>query len=505
MPRMIHTLRARRAIVCISLLILSGCGQPLARDVARLHGRLDEVLDRNAATGAVIHARVVDLTTGHELYSRHADDACTPASNFKLLTTATALDLFGPAHLFKTWLATDGDDLCVIGSGDPGTGDPRLAKARGRTPLAMFDAWADALHKRGITRIKGDLVFDDSALEASPRVHPTWPKSWLLFWYGAPCAGLNFNDNSIDVTVLPTEAGKPVRYEVMPPVSCVEIENTCTTGKGSASISKLANGNRYRLRGSCEKRSELASKPVDDPGAFFADALRTHLAKRGIVIAGKIRRAETPSSGAVPPSQDKIVAVYETPIRDVLSRVNKNSQNLFAECLCKMTGREFERRRGRDVPGSWVSGGEALRAFLRKNRISDAVLSPQDGSGLSPENRTSARMLTEVLAVMYRGPHREAYRASLATAGVDGSIHDRMTQLKGRVFGKTGYIGGVSSLSGYVHTSENHWLAFSFVYNHVPESKDDDRDTEPFTKLQDEACGVLASWPTVPPASKPAP
>ena len=49
--------------------------------------------------------------------------------------------------------------------------------------------------------------------------------------------------------------------------------------------------------------------------------------------------------------------------------------------------------------------------------------------------------------------------------------------------GKTGYIGGVSSLSGYVKSRDGKWLAVSIVYNRIPDKSDDDRDVKPYTQL----------------------
>lgn len=490
--------------VCL-LLWFAGCVSPPTSHDPRLAARLDPVLNRLASTGAIIHARVVELPSRRELYAARVDSPCTPASNFKLLTSAAGLDMFGADHKFKTYLATDGDDLWIIGTGDPAPGDYRLARAAGRKPTSMLQDWAKELRRRGIAHVKGDIVYDDWAFEDCPRVHPTWPKHWLLYWYAAPTTGLSFNDNSIDVTVYPTEEGKPVRYEVMPPAAGITIINECFTGdKNEPAIAKLPEGNIYKLTGQCSRRTELASKPVDDPGAFFADALRTQLAADGITVAGRIRRAQAHLGGTLPPPPEKVIAIHETSMRDILSRVNKNSQNLFAECLCKLTGREYEARRGRNVPGSWDSGGQALRAFLRRNGIDDHVLAPMDGSGLSPQNRVSTRMLTDLLAVMHSRPDREAYIASLTVCGVDGSLRDRMKEIRGRVLGKTGYIGGVSSTSGYVKTREGKWLAFSFVYNNIPRKTGEDQDVEAYTKLQDEACRILADWPreTPSPASR---
>ncbi|HOB73535.1 MAG TPA: D-alanyl-D-alanine carboxypeptidase/D-alanyl-D-alanine-endopeptidase [Phycisphaerae bacterium] len=494
----------------VSALILTACLTAICAAQtaapAQLATGLNAILDRLSSTGAVIHARVVELPSGRELYARRADEACIPASNFKLLVTAAGLDMFGPHHTFKTYLAQDGEDLWLIGTGDPGTGDYRLAKAAGETPVTMLERWALELERRGIRRIAGDLVYYDGAFDRQ-LVHPAWYKHFLVDWYAAPVAGLNFNDNTIDITVFPGEPGKPARYEVMPPVDNIKVINNCITGdKKAPSIQKSPGEHVYTLSGGCTERKELISKPIDDPGAFFAEALRVQLAKRGIQIAGQVRRSETPLDGVMPPPAAKIIATHETKITDVLARINKNSQNMFAECMSKLTGQAFEAQQGRRVPGSWESGAAALHAFLKKCGIDDAQLSAIDGSGLSDRNRVTTRMLTELLTVMFSRPDSQVYRDSLTIAGVDGSLLSRMPGLKGKVYGKTGYIGGVCSTSGYLQTRKGQWLAFSFIYNKVPRKAGSSSDIAEFQKLHDETCTVLYEWPEVklPVETKPA-
>src|SRR5438132_1690756 len=78
-----------------------------------------------------------------------------------------------------------------------------------RTPVDDFEVFARGLKDRGMTRVKGNLYYDDRLLD-DMRILPIWSKSFWEFWYGAPVAGLNFNDNCIDVMVYPTKAGEPV-------------------------------------------------------------------------------------------------------------------------------------------------------------------------------------------------------------------------------------------------------------------------------------------------------
>ena len=473
-------MNARRLSLLLLLGLLAGCSSHPATQPQTLEQRLDQVLNRNASTGAIFSARVIDLQTARELYSRDADRPMIPASNMKLFTTAAALDFLGADYRFKTYLAIDGQDLWIIGTGDPATGDPRMAKAAGKKPTALFDDWADALQKRGVTRI-ASVVYFDRALD-DQWVHPIWNKSFLIDWYAAPVSGLNFNDNCIDIKVIP-----PAKLEVVPPTQGVRINNELIpNGNFPPTIERAPKVNIFTITGPATRPTDLESKPVVDPGAFFVDAMRTHLAARGLDISGPMRRAESFDPSLL--SRPKLIAVHETPMKDLLFRLNKNSQNLFAEALCKILGRAFEAAQGHDLPGSWESGGRAVGAFFAKYAITPNGFRLIDGSGLARENRITARITTDTLSVMFHHPAGQFYRESLSVAGQDGTLAKRMLDLNGRVFAKTGYIGGVRTLSGYIQTRSGRWLSFSILFNQVP------GPVKAFEDLQDEAVHLLYEY-----------
>ena len=75
-----------------------------------------------------------------------------------------------------------------------------------------------------------------------------------------------------------------------------------------------------------------------------------------------------------------------------------------------------------------------------------------DGSGLTRLNLVHPSQLAALLAGMWRSPHRDVFLASLAVAGVDGTLKGRFARspARGRVRAKTGYIRHVVALSGYV-------------------------------------------------------
>ena len=122
-----------------------------------------------------------------------------------------------------------------------------------------------------------------------------------------------------------------------------------------------------------------------------------------------------------------------------------------------------------DEPGSWEGRRRGGPRVPQANNIDDSKLVVADGSGLSRENRVTARIQSDLLALMSKHQEAAAFRESLAVGGKDGTIGKRMKDLAGRVFAKTGYIGGVRSLSGYVpSTNSGHqWLVFSIIYNKI--------------------------------------
>lgn len=481
--------RALVGIFIICLVFLAGCAHQAPKPDPVLTGRIDEILHRQDGRQAQLHfgARVVDLASGREIYGHDIDEPLMPASNGKLAVGATGLDMFGPSHTFKTYLARDGYDLWLIGTGDPAPGDSKIAATDGGNTLTILEEWTDALKRQGITRIRGDLVYYDGAFE-SLQTHPTWSRSFAGDWYAAPVGGLNFNDNCIDVTVMPTKEGELAKWSVMPPARTIHIINHCTTAAhGSSDIDRDPDANVFTLKGAATRPTTLPSKAITDPGSFFADALRTYLETHGITIDGRTRRAEMPLDGRIEPSPDKLIAVHETKLSDVLWRINKNSQNMFAEAMCKLVGREYMARKKLDVPGSWENGAVAVRTFLNKHKIDTTHYALVDGSGLSRDNRVTARLITDLFATMYHHPYHEAFKESLSVAGEDGTLRDRMTDIRGHFFGKTGYIGGVRSLSGYVKTNSGRWLAVSIIFNGI------EGTVKPAERMQDDVIRLLVN------------
>ncbi len=468
--------------------LLSGLERCAAADV---QSRLNAALARGKKEGATVGVRVLDLPHGEEVFSFNADRAFTPASNMKLVTTAAAVDLLGLDFTYKTVLARKGDDLLIVGAGDPGTGDPKFADQRKESVTAMFQRWATALKAAGVTEVRGALLFDDSIFDDA-RINPTWNTAELDTWYAAPVGGLNFNDNCIDLVVEPAhKTGDPVVVTMIPPTQTVQLINTCRSGgNGTPLVRRKPGEDVLILTGQCSKKRGVAPVAVHDPGRLFAGACREALAGAGIRIAQSIKRTRIRQADGSLPSDWKIIATHETSLGDVISRCNKSSQNLFAECMLKTLGYYHGRSPTDAAPvGSWTTGRIAIRKFLMKAGLPPYECVIDDGSGLSRDNRLTPTHLTNVLHYMYNHPARAQFMQSLAVSGREGTVKGRMKDISGQVYAKTGYVSGARALSGYVSDRNGkNWACFSILFNGVKGG------TASCAAIQDDMVRIVAQW-----------
>lgn len=482
-------------------MVLSGVANTAAQapSLSDLAASLDAALDQPAKNKSKVSVVVLDVLTGDTLYAnRYANDGFTPASNMKLLTSATSLDLYGPDAKLTTTLAISGDDLVVIGTGDPALGDPALAEREGRTAMSVLDDWAEALRNAGVVRIRGDLVVIDTVFD-DQLTHPSWGSGNVLQWYGAPVAGVNFNDNCVDFTFVPTSQGKAATVQTLPPAGGFLVQGTVKSlgkdGKHNPILGKKPqpeNGQSvYTVRGGVTQQAGPYSKPVDDPRLFLGEALKAHLATRGIDVRGEVRLESKVSARTA--RRSRVMAKHQTPLVDILGRVNTNSQNMMAEALAKLNGWAYELRQGNaEARGTWAGGHAAAIAFLQGIGIDTLPVVAADGSGLSRDNRVSAAVLAQLLDHMLsEHEHGEHYLNSLAISGTRGSLAGRMRGLTGRVYAKTGTIRNVSSLSGYVFADNGNVAAFSILHN-GPASG--------FRGQQDRAVEALSEWLNAQPA-----
>jgi D-alanyl-D-alanine carboxypeptidase/D-alanyl-D-alanine-endopeptidase (penicillin-binding protein 4) len=431
-----------------------------------LPARIDAILARPALRRADWGIEVRDAATSRVLYSRNADRLFVPASNLKLLVTTTAVHHLRAGYRYRTTLYGTGPVRGGVLEGDLvlyGRGDPLISDRGGHRATEVWEELADSLLARGIHRVSGGVVADDSYFEAD-HLRPDWEAYDLRWWYAAPVGALGFDDNSVQVRIAPGGVGERARVSWSPASEYVDVENrTVTVGSGHPRTADLERaGATIRAYGQVPAGSgtDVEYFAVSSGAEYAGTTFRETLERKGIAVGRADVRvvsdpARSPAATATP-----LATHLSDPLPQVIAPILLNSQNWIAETLLKTVGREV---RGE---GSWDAGLSVERDFLiRVVGIDSADFRLRDGSGLSAGNMVTPRAFVRLLSYVDRTPEMSVIRSSLPVAAREGSLKSRFADLPGRVMAKTGYIGNVDSLSGFVTTDDGRTVIFSIIAN----------------------------------------
>ena len=462
--------------------------------------RVDEVLAAPDLARGFWGIEVVSLDSGKTLYTQNAAKLFTPASNTKLFTTAAALALIGPNYSSRTTVETSGTldkhgrltgDVVLVGRGDPNLSGRELPYAvrtqRNDHPIQVLEQLADALVQKGVKYVDGDIVADDSYF-AFERYGEGWSQDDLVLAEGAPVSALTINDNVVFVNILPADrAGERAFVGVTPFADYYRVDNRIiTTPAGIARkifINREPGSTLLTLWGNIPLDDAGADEAlaIEDPAEFAATLFHQLLEKRGVVVYGKQRTRHTelaslstltatataPARGGdedsrLFPSQPLVLASHQSqPLIEDVQVINKVSQNLHAEILLRLLGRE------KGTAGTVQGGLEVLKGFLNQAGVPAEEYVFYDGSGLSRQNLVSPHAVVQLLRYAATQSWGASFHETLPVAGVDGSLAERMAGLDPRahVFAKTGSLGGVKALSGYATTVHGEHVAFSILSN----------------------------------------
>jgi D-alanyl-D-alanine carboxypeptidase/D-alanyl-D-alanine-endopeptidase (penicillin-binding protein 4) len=431
--------------------------------------------------------RVVQLSDGRVLYARNADRLFVPASNMKLFTTALALTKLGADYRLATQIGAEvpldadgtlGGDLELIGGGDPSLSGREYPYRSHTAPLAIYsfrsmDELADQLIARGLKRVAGDVVGDDTRYVWEPQPGP-WASDSATREYGAPVSALIIDDNTFALTLRPAARdGDLARIALSPPFENFAIENRVVTaerGERKIEFYRSASGRELHVWGAIPKGSAGYTQEfaIGDPALYAAEVLRDALLRRGISIRGQaVARHRFPDelSGASPQPAVVLAERRSPPLFELLQVVDKVSQNLHAEMLL----REVAVAAGH--PGSRPAGLAAMAEFLGGIGISSGEYQFTDGSGLSRATLVSPEAITKLLVYMNQSPHREEWFNLLPIGGEDGTLGSRFEgHPEARaIHAKTGTLDHVKAISGYADTSAYGRVAFSLLVNNFEE------------------------------------
>ncbi|QRG65091.1 D-alanyl-D-alanine carboxypeptidase/D-alanyl-D-alanine endopeptidase [Brevibacillus choshinensis] len=449
---------------------------------------LDPILDKPEAAGLTAGV-IIKTLEGEVLYERDADSLLTPASNLKLLTTAAALNQLGPDYTFKTELygdaplSPDGNqkgNLYLKGYGDPTLHTEDELKVQDGVSIEGIASW---MKGQGLTRVNGNLILDESYFDKQ-RLGLGWAWDDESYYYNPTLGALALNRGTVMVEYEPgKEAGSPVTWNLLPQTSYAKVINEAKTveagEENTFAIQRDRGTNTIRLTGNlpADDSGDYERVPVEEPALYVGTVLREALTKEGISFGPK----SSITIGQVPSSAVKWNEFKSLPLSDIVTYLNKHSDNFYAEMLLKALGA------AKSGEGSASAGAEAVQEELTTLGGS-SNFDMIDGSGLTRYNLISARHIASMLEGMTKSDAFEAYDLSLPVAGVDGTLKNRLkdTPAQGKLHGKTGSMTGVNSLSGYITTKNGETLILSIILNGYAISSD------VMTDIQDQIATILA-------------
>jgi serine-type D-Ala-D-Ala carboxypeptidase/endopeptidase (penicillin-binding protein 4) len=455
----------------------------------QLQKDLQAIFTESAVDHAVWSVSVQSLKQGETLYSLNPSRMLTPASNQKLITSAVAADRLGwdyryTTKIYSTGTLTDGDldgDLVIVSNGDP-TINPRHPERWG-----AFDAWVKELYAKGIRRVGGHLIGDDNAF-AEPGYGFGWAWDDLVTGYGAAVGALQYNENQIELMILPgPEAGARAIISQSPPGGGMLLDHGVTTvaaGQPSRITLERSPGSAMlRVIGQVAIDSppiaELAAVP--NPTLFYLNALRATLERHRILVGGNTLDID---DQRVKPDYNRATLLLEdqSPTLDaVIDVCLKWSRNEYAETMLHSLAPA-------GAEATAAAGLAVVNETLLKWGVKPELYVARDGSGLSRNDYIASDALIGLLTQVWRDErHREKFQSTLPQSATSGTLENRMkdTPAAGRVWAKTGSMSNVRSLSGYLLTLDGEPLVFSIIANgyHVPSSRIDAAMDEALVRL----------------------
>lgn len=148
----------------------------------------------------------VEEDDGTVLYSQNADKLMIPASNRKLSTALTVANCLGFDARLSTEIWRDGEDLVVVGDGDPTLGSWRYERDDD------FLHAAATLRARGLARVR-DVVIDVSHFDRIT-IPGSWESGYLDAPYAAPVDAIAWNENGAAGKAIPDPPARAARAMV---------------------------------------------------------------------------------------------------------------------------------------------------------------------------------------------------------------------------------------------------------------------------------------------------
>lgn len=424
----------------------------------------DTVASLAAQKGWNVSAEAWLMDDGASLAQLQPNTMLIPASVSKLYVATTMLDHFGPRHRFSTQLLATGPvkdgviqgDLILEGSGDPA--------------LSSRDGWSlvQSLQALGIRRVTGHVVVSEWRYGAEPclAVDRCRARDSSKNAYDARLSSAGMDYGTWCVQLTPAQVGESSRISgcdglPLPPYEG-QVVTVARNEKSRFAVQRVTRAGKDILQLSGQLAQGATAQRVyrasSSPAGQSLVTLQRLLGQSGIRVdlGGRV-------SQSMPPLSAQPVAHVESiPLQAELMDMLAYSNNFMADSMTMALSPSF--------PASLDKGCDVIQQLVA-TVPNHGPLILRSGSGLTPENRTSARGLVALLKAFYQKPALfPALVGSMSTpeTGTTYFIQQASEPFASHVVIKTGTLDSpvpVRAISGYFRTEKGRWGAFAVLLN----------------------------------------
>ncbi len=452
-------------IVCSSLNYSFG-----QKDKSTLQSIVDKQLSYSEFEHANVSLSLIDIESNKLIASHRPKKVLVPASSLKLITTLTGIQVLGADYTFQTELYYSGilgddgvleGDIIIKGGGDPTLGSS--AFDGDLSFKALLISIVNAIKNSGINCIHGNIVVDESIYDSYP-IAPSWQWNDLGNYYASGAWGVNVNENQyfIHFSDRHTIGHRPRISSVFPKVPDLQLSNEITIDSAGTGDQAYIFGGPYnnykRVVGTIPQgKGRFTIKgSLPDPPKFFAYHIKKALDIENI-------QCSDISSIFLPYKKKKykIKEYNSAPLRDIVTKANEESNNLYTESILKMIGLT---KRGQ---GSGQNGINIVKKHIKKYGANPKYLILHDGSGLSARNNISSYTMATFLSGISRASSIDSIIQYIPQAGINGTVRGmlRSSQAKGHVWLKSGSMESIQSYSGYIQGKSGKWMSYCVIVN----------------------------------------
>ena len=366
------------------------------------------------------------------------------------------METLGKNYQYTTTTSYSGDisggnlsgNLYVHSNGDPTLGSWRYDSYK---PENFKQKFIDALKQKGISKISGDLIMDDSYFDFQT-VPGGWPWNDLGNYYGAGVWSVNWRENQFDISM----NGKEMKGLNVDLPNVKWVNDLKTGGSSDQSLIFTAPYSDVALiNGTLPGKAITVSGATPNPPLTLGTEIKKWLQQSGISFNGEITSTSVQrikGEKMLYAPKNNIIFEYKSPTLDkIVFWFMRKSVNLYGETFIKTLGKEKKNQ------GSFDAGISYLKEFWKGKGINAAMINFADGSGLSPQNYVSARAEVQALLWSRKQPWFNEFFDGFPTQGNGMKM-------------KSGTMKDTKSFAGYHTSKDGKKYVFAIIINNYQSS-----------------------------------